>query len=73
MNLLDLIISPAYAAEGINADPSALSQFTVPTIPPLVTISSPAFNAPNNALWAFARFCYFRLCWELILFQFLFV
>ncbi|VVM20036.1 Preprotein translocase subunit YajC (TC 3.A.5.1.1) [uncultured Gammaproteobacteria bacterium] len=26
MNLLDLIISPAYAAEGINADPSALSQ-----------------------------------------------
>jgi hypothetical protein len=35
MNLLDLIISPAYAAEGINADPSALSQLI-----PLVLSSS---------------------------------
>ncbi|CAB5503408.1 Protein translocase subunit YajC [Bathymodiolus thermophilus thioautotrophic gill symbiont] len=26
MNLLDLIISPAHAAEGINSDPSALNQ-----------------------------------------------
>jgi len=30
MNLLDLIISPAYAAEGINSDPSGLSQLILP-------------------------------------------
>ena len=30
MNLLDLIISPAFAAEGINSDPSGLSQLILP-------------------------------------------